>query len=266
MPRAMSPGSPSAPWRRSRSGSGAQSRRTALVGFEAARGLPLQPARGDGGGSKNSPDDPDGQAERPLLVGRPPPKPGAEGRMRIVVGKRARPPAGVLDAERSLLARSVDLYRDVHERAGPAVDEHAVAAVGANALDDRAPLDVSPLLRTRAETQAENLDRRRHAGRRGLSASVLFVFRRRLISVGLGGLDDDALCLSRVQERFLPLRIRVVVADDRVAVSSGALTGVVEARDRKRDVVDPRPALREEAVQESVGAGGLQDLEIAAPP
>src|SRR5580765_634998 len=165
--------------------------------------------------------------ERARLVGRPPLEHGAQHRMRIVVRERHGPPAGVLDPERSLLARSVDLDRDVHERAGPAVDECAVAAVGADALDDRAPLGVSPLSRARAETQAENPDRRRRTARlRGPAGSVALVARWRSIGVGLGELDDDALRLSRVQERFLPLRIRVVVADDRVAVSSGALTRV----------------------------------------
>src|SRR5262249_12310553 len=88
--------------------------------------------------------------------------------------------------------------------------------------------------------------------------------RRAVGAVRLRELDDDALSLPRVQERFLPLRLGVVVADDRIAARPRAVAGVVEARHCERHVVNPRASLGEKGMQEAVLAGGLQNLEIAA--
>src|SRR5262249_31178762 len=149
---------------------------------------------------------------------------------------------------------------------GPSVQQPTVTGLRAGSLDDHAPLSLRSLSRARAEAQAEHLDRRHRIARsrrRSLPRTLLTRGWTRMIGVGLGELDDDALRLARMQEGLLPLRIGVVVTDDRVAVSAGAIARRHEARHRERDVVNPRPALREEAVQEAVGAGGLEDLQIA---
>ena len=79
-----------------------------------------------------------------------------------------------------------------------------------------------------------------------------------------GELDDDAERLARMEERLYPGRVRVVAADDGVAAGLGALAGLVEARDLEGHVMDARAACGEEAVDEAVGAAGLEDLEVAA--
>src|SRR5437867_6578404 len=97
--------------------------------------------------------------------------------------------------------------------------------------------------------------RRRLPARRALAA------RRR---AGLGELHDDAERLARVQERFLPLRVGVVVADDRIAVGPGPIARLPEARDGEGHVMDPRAALGEEAMEKPVLARGLEHLEAPA--
>src|SRR5215470_8095612 len=83
-------------------------------------------------------------------------------------------------------------------------------------------------------------------------------------AVRLGELHDDALCLPRMQERFHPLRLGVVVADDRIAARPRAFTRLVETRHRERHVVNPRASLGEEAMEEAVLARGLENFEVAA--
>src|SRR2546428_9322918 len=107
----------------------------------------------------------------------------------------------------------------------------------------------------RAEAQAKYLDRRCRIARAGLG-------RRR--SVRLSELDDDALRLLGVEKRLAPLWIRVVVADDGVAVGAGAIARLGETRHRERDVVDSGPVLRDEAMQKTIRARGLEHLEVAA--
>ena len=91
---------------------------------------------------------------------------------------------------------------------------------------------------------------RRHGFARARRTPAIFVAVRRARRIGarLGELDDDTLGLSRMEEGFLPLRIRIVVADDRIAVSSGAVARLDQARHGERDVVDPGPSLGDEAM------------------
>jgi hypothetical protein len=61
-----------------------------------------------------------------------------------------------------------------------------------------------------------------------------------------------------------PLGIRVVVADDPIAVRLGAAARLVEARDLEGHVVDAGAALGQEAVEEAIRAFRLQHLEPPA--
>src|SRR3989442_8741423 len=88
---------------------------------------------------------------------------------------------------------------------------------------------------------------------------------RALASPGsLGELDDDAERLLGVKEGLLPVRVRVVVADDRVAVRLGPLAGLAQARHPEGHVVDERAVPGQEAVQEAILAQRLEDLEAPA--
>src|SRR5262245_64958840 len=96
---------------------------------------------------------------RRALSGRKPPEHGTQHGVRPV-GQRDRAPARVLDANRPLIALSIDLDRDAHGRARPAVDERPVTLVGPLTTNERSPLRVSPLGRARAEPQPDRADRR----------------------------------------------------------------------------------------------------------
>ena len=67
-----------------------------------------------------------------------------------------------------------------------------------------------------------------------------------------------------MEERLHPARPRLVPADDLVAVGAGALARRLEARHLERHVMDARPSLGEEPVEEAVGAGRLEHLDPAA--
>src|SRR6266540_2431208 len=95
--------------------------------------------------------------------------------------------------------------------------------------------------------------------RRGPAARTAFGW-----SARLGELDDDAERLPGVEERLLPVRIGVVVADDVIALGPGARAGLTERRHPEGHVVDARTPVSKEAVEETVRAGGLEDLEPAA--
>jgi hypothetical protein len=67
-----------------------------------------------------------------------------------------------------------------------------------------------------------------------------------------------------MEERRLPVVVRVVVADDLAAAPAGALARLVEARHLERHVMDAGPTRREKAMDEPVGAERLDDFELAA--
>src|SRR5262249_36067172 len=100
----------------------------------------------------------------PRLVGRLPLEDGAQHRMRRV-GARCGVPARVLDPARAFLARGIDVDRDVHERARPAVDERTVTRLRTLALEDRPPLRICALPRARAQAKPEHRDPRPHLAR-----------------------------------------------------------------------------------------------------
>src|SRR2546426_9746799 len=77
----------------------------------------------------------------------------------------------------------------------------------------------------------------------------------------LDELDHDAERPLGMEECLSPVGVRVIVADDRVPRCLRVLAHPAEARDDERHVVDAGPALREEAVEEPVGAARLEDLE-----
>src|SRR4030095_17075468 len=64
---------------------------------------------------------------------------------------------------------------------------------------------------------------------------------------------------------LLPFRIGVVAADDAIALRLGPRAVLVEARHLEGDVVNARPALGEEAVDESRWPHRLDELDAAAP-
>src|SRR5262245_42317824 len=97
----------------------------------------------------------------------------------LAVGQRNGARARILDAERTFLALRIDLDRDAHGRARPAVDERSIVIGAALAPDDRSPLGARPLGRARAQPQPDHGDRRPRSFRRAVSA------------VRLGELDDD---------------------------------------------------------------------------
>ena len=77
-------------------------------------------------------------------------------------------------------------------------------------------------------------------------------------------LHDDAQRLLRMEERFLPARVRIVEADDLVAVALGARARLVDVGDPERDMVHTRSMLGEKAVKKTVGhTTRLENLEAA---
>src|SRR5439155_3791640 len=81
---------------------------------------------------------------------------------------------------------------------------------------------------------------------------------------GLRELHHDTERLLRVEERRLPVIVRVVVADDVVATGTRALTRLIEIGHLERHVVDARSPRREKATHEPVGADRLDDFDLAA--
>ena len=77
----------------------------------------------------------------------------------------------------------------------------------------------------------------------------------------MGQLDHKAQRFFWVKERFLPARIGVVVADNGVAVRLGAIARDAQVWDLKRDVVNARAVLGQEAVEKAVSSRWLEDLD-----
>jgi hypothetical protein len=77
-------------------------------------------------------------------------------------------------------------------------------------------------------------------------------------------LDHKAERLFWVKECFLPARIGVVVADNGVAARLSAITRPAEVRDFKREVVNARAVLGQEAVKKAVRSRWLEDLDTSS--
>src|SRR5207253_3466581 len=177
-------------------------------------------------------------------------------------GERDSPRARELDRDRSLVARRIDLDADAHRRARPAIDHDAARALAHVAAEHAPPLRLGTLARARAHPEPEHRHRRRvrRARRHHPARAALAVAPWSRLD-DLGELDHDAERPLGMEERLSPRGVRVIVADDRVPRRLRALAHPAEARDDERHVVDAGPALREEAVEEPVGAARLEDLE-----
>src|SRR2546422_1207766 len=177
-------------------------------------------------------------------------------------GERDCPLARELDRDRSLVARRIDLDADAHGRARPAIDHDAARALARLSAEQAHPLRLGALARARAHPEPEHRHRRRvrRARRHDPAGAALSVAPWTRFD-DLDELDHDAERPLGMEECLSPLGVRVIVADDRVPRRLRALAHPAEARDDERHVVDAGPALREEAVEEPVGAARLEDLE-----
>ena len=159
-----------------------------------------------------------------------------------------------------------DLHNDSHRRAGPT--KHEVAGL----LCEVTAEEVAP------ESQRSIAVGCLHAqpndghggwwicglrGRVGLGMVPLTMVE--VVVARFDELDDDAQGALRMEERLLPVLVRVIDADDAEAELFGLGDGFLERLDLEVDVVDAGAELFEVAMDEAAGrAVRLDDLDSAA--
>lgn len=163
-----------------------------------------------------------------------------------------------LNADRALVFGGIDLDDNLHGRVQPTVDQLASRLFRALSLKDQLPLGSCALEGSGSRSQTQNGYCRRCILRHRRRVPRM----RRLYLLSLmGQLDHKAEGLFWVKECFLPARIGVVVADNGVAARLGAITRQTEVRDFKREVVNARAVLGQEAVKKAARSRWLEDLD-----